>query len=320
MLNLLLSFLLQIYSVSVSNGYSQTRQNFMIDSSNVRSLGRYTYDGALSSFIISDTIEYVCSGAGLYILNISNPALPLKLNEIQTFDIIFNYSYDSCFLLTAMNKGGVVLYNISDPVNPILVSQYITPDLALGVHFVNRTAFVAAYTSGLRIIDYSNPFVPVEIGNFMSGNIDAMDVCVQGNYAYLANGIYGFKIINIANPSTPWEVSSYLPSQISRARDIYIKDDTFAFVTWGEVTGTWSGVTIFNVANPAQMLLLNSISAIYPMEVDIQNKNIYIAADKVKIVNISDPSNPILLSELNIRGRFLSLSSSLLCLSIAFFL
>jgi hypothetical protein len=62
-------------------------------------------------------------------------------------------------------------------------------------------AYVADGERGLQIIDVSNPSAPVRRGGYdTSGN--ALDVCVSGDLAYVADG-YGLQIIDVSNPAAP---------------------------------------------------------------------------------------------------------------------
>ena len=92
---------------------------------------------------------------------------------------------------------------------PVPVAFHRIPSYGAGVVLSGDYAYLAGGTGGLRIIDVSEPHNPVEIGTLDTPG-QAMDVAVQGDYAYVADHYQGgLRVIAVSEPSAPWEVGSY---------------------------------------------------------------------------------------------------------------
>ena len=64
--------------------------------------------------------------------------------------------------------------------------------------------YVAAHSKGLRIYSIIDPESPVLVGTITDGFIDAFDIAVSGNTAYVADGAGGLKVVDVSNKSTPF--------------------------------------------------------------------------------------------------------------------
>ena len=83
---------------------------------------------------------------------------------------------------------------------------------ALAVVIARDEAFIAAGADGLEIYDITVPTAPFRMGTYMTKDIMAVDVIVEGIYAYVADANYGLLIIDVSNPFYPHLVgAAYLP-------------------------------------------------------------------------------------------------------------
>ena len=144
---------------------------------------------------------------GLIILDVSNPRIPLftggctdNISVAWSVAIKENYAYVADH---DDNDRGPRAVDISDPSDPTF---------AWGEDFLGRSSSVTvagtylyitvdtantAADVGLYIFDIYNPNSHMRIGN--STTVNAHDVAINGQYAYIADGVGGLKIIDLLN-------------------------------------------------------------------------------------------------------------------------
>jgi hypothetical protein len=119
---------------------------------------------------------------------------------------------NTAYPVTDNNPGaGPEFYglNISDPENPTLSGSLNLAAGAYGIYVSGNYAYVASQHNSqeLQIVNISNPASPTLVGSYnASGNTDASDVWVSGNYAYLtrfSSGAAELYKIDVTNPAAP---------------------------------------------------------------------------------------------------------------------
>ncbi len=153
------------------------------------------------------------------------------------------------------------------------------------IEFANGLAYVS-FANGLEILDMSNPTSPTIVGRCSCQGTGG-EVRIQGDYAYLADGIAGLAIINISSPQSPYLVSYY---------------DAGGVLGNVAVAGSYAyaivrfAVQIINIANPANPAMVGTIT--YPNgpgDLCISGNYLYITGPPgFEIVDISDPANPLI--------------------------
>ncbi|MBI5952267.1 MAG: hypothetical protein HY865_11465 [Chloroflexi bacterium] len=145
----------------------------------------------------------------LLIMDITKPYQPLIVKEYENIiwkEVIAahgNYAYlvgvDGGLWKVDINIPSEIknIYKISnDPEKP----QGIT-----GIDVRESYIYVVAGRDGLRIVDISE--TANEVGVYQEAGINAHDVAVSGNLAYIANG--GLLVVDVSNPSKPVKIGSY---------------------------------------------------------------------------------------------------------------
>jgi len=142
---------------------------------------------------VAGSYAYVAAKyAGLYVINVSDPANPIQVGDCTTGD------------------GDVAIVNISDPASPYEAGHYDTPGDAYDVAVSGSYAYVADYDGGLRVISVADPANPYEVGHYeydSSSGTQAWGVYVVDDYAYIAEAWGGLRVISVADPSHPILVS-----------------------------------------------------------------------------------------------------------------
>ena len=115
-----------------------------------------------------------------------------------------------------------------------------------------------------------------------------MDVCVIGNFAYLADGWDGLYIIDVTDPSNPLEAGIY---DTPGSADAVTIKDTLAFVA-----DAWEGLRIINISdpgNPVEIGYLNTDGS--AEDVAVSGDYAYVADDYngLRIILIETPTLPV---------------------------
>ncbi len=136
----------------------------------------------------------------------------------------------------------MVVVDVLDPANPTIVgTSDFFPRGVQGIAVAGDYAYVAA--GGLYIVDVSDPTNPTTVGSLaVPGR--AMDVALDGQYAYVAAGDGGgLQIIDVSDPAAPVKVGHYHTATI--AQNVTVSG-THAYVADEEV-----GLYILDVSDPS---------------------------------------------------------------------
>jgi photosystem II stability/assembly factor-like uncharacterized protein len=123
-----------------------------------------------------------------------------------------------------------MVFDISDPAIPNLVGSLLMQSNIDALEVSGNYLYAAATEQGLRVLDISDPENLYEAGWFLAPNV--YDVCVQGDYAYLASSDFngGFITLDISDPIHPAFISTYNRDGSLRPFDIAIAGE-YAYVT-----------------------------------------------------------------------------------------
>ena len=114
----------------------------------------------------------------------------------------------------------------------------------------------------------------------------AYDVHVVGDYAYVADGPDGLKIIDISDPTRPTKVGQYDVND--HAISVQIVGD------YAYVAALNDGLKILDISNPMLPSLVGQFIGWYSAsDVNVVGDYAYICDVNFKIIDISDPTNPV---------------------------
>ncbi len=217
----------------------------------------------------------------------SSPNGSIKIDNIREVFVLNDTVY------AADDTYGLLIINISDPVHPILLSQY---DYYTRKIFVENDIAYISGGDGLVILDVSDPKSPTELGNYTG--IDLAGLSYSNDLVYIGHRYNGLKIINVSNPTSPVLEGEYIEGPNQVYTDVFISEET-AYVADGQ----GNSLKIINVTNSSKPELITKISYISPNggpnDVFVLNDILYLSVydGGLKIYDVSDPSNPILMDE-----------------------
>lgn len=234
-------------------------------------------------------IAYVANGyRGLKIVDVSNNSSPVDLSELKTYRAL-DVDVAGPFAHVADDWAGYKLVDISNPSQPKLISELDTPGYAEDIFVLRNMVYIADGEGGLRILDLSDPSAPKEVASVPVEGGYAYEVFVVNDFAYLAAGKAGLLVINVATPSRPIVYSKYhVNSSKFEARGVTVQGP-HAFLA-----GAYTGVSILDVSNPAQLNLVGRFSTKRRANhVSVAGNKAYVVdSDNIRVLDISKRHAP----------------------------
>lgn len=156
---------------------------------------------------------------------------------------------------------------------------------ANSVDVSGQYAYLGLFSGGMRVVDISDPANPRRVGGF-EGPVIA-DVQVFGNYVY---GSWDNKvhIIDVTNPAVPRKVGEYngfVAGIAVSGNYTYILD-----------TSVLRGLQVFDNTDPDNLKLVGSLNVgVSGSALAVSGNRAYIADSRLRVVDISNPTDPKLL-------------------------
>ncbi len=262
-----------------------------------------TLNSGGTDVLIKGTYVYLLSpGAGIRVIDVSNRTAPRIVktvylagkNKPRRGTINGNYMFVG---METDNRLDII--DISTPQNSKVVGSHKVNGTATisGVAVKNGYAFITEYHNGVRVIDVKNPAKTMEVTRLLG--IDANDIKIQANYAYVSVRYQGFSIINISDPQNirivgqSNAIKGYIEGIYVTPTNTFLSADTMGF-------------GIFNTSNVTAPRLLSQVAVIgFPEGITVRDNWLYIGAhnDGVWIVDISNPAIPKETAYINSGGR-----------------
>jgi hypothetical protein len=181
------------------------------------------------------------------------------------------------------------ILNIQDKTNAVILSNYKTSEGISSIDATEKHAYVSLGTSGLTIMDITNKSHPTYVNNF---NGDIYDTKIKDNYACLLEDASDELIIlDVTDKSKLLKISSLELPGISPHSCLKISDN-FIYIS--------EPFAIIDITDIYYPKIIYSNSSITGWSLNISGENVII--DDM-IVNIKNPSFPILISNFNIKGK-----------------
>jgi hypothetical protein len=149
----------------------------------------------------------------------------------------------------------------------------------------------------LNVLNISDNTNPIQVNSVNIG-FDIETLFNYDNYLYVGSrtGMYIYSIDNPESPSLLSEVNHFT------ACDPVIANETHAFVTLHTevVCGNDLNVLeIYDISNVLNPILISSRNLIRPIGIGLYNDYLFVCDDEIKIFNISNPSDSVLVNSIN---------------------
>jgi hypothetical protein len=198
--------------------------------------------GTAEDVAVQGNYAYMTADAGLDILDVSNPVLPVLVGTLPGpyGHIVLNGHY------AYLAAGGLVIVDIADPAHPAVAGWYVSDKRNfMDVAVAGDYAYLVDY-NGLLILDVSDPAHPLEAGAYAMP--DAMAVAVAGTTAYLTSD--QLVMLDVSDPAHPVEIGyddslpNWALSVVVSGPYVYIAD------YWGGLFVSWFVPPVAAVMTP----------------------------------------------------------------------
>jgi len=255
----------------------------------------FTYDNyAFSSRFIYDEIDY-----GLDIIDFSNPEEPLLAGIYSANDGIIDMSFSDSIACYTTSDGFTIL-DISEPTSPEFISEVYITGYVFDIAVENSLAYITFFNyyynngglvefGGVIIYDVSDPENPISLGNEIIDWWRPHELIVEYPYAYVSSD-NGFKILDISDPANPSELSCY--SGFGR-NALIDKQTNYCYVAAEDSIS----IQIVDVSDVNEPVLAGSYGFDYGRiyTCKMSGDKLYLQVmDGLPIINISDPSSPVI--------------------------
>lgn len=245
---------------------------------------------------INGDYAYVACLSHLVILDLQNPSSPdiVTQTDAGSGDISIQGNY--LYLTSGVAGDDFGVFDISNPVSPVLLDSIDTTYSANDMVVSGDYAYYI-YFEHLTVVDISNPSsiflvaeydVPIYIGS--TGDIE-----FSNGYLYVGHST-GLFSVDVTTPSSP----SFAGEIIARRGFMYslhLKDQYLYAQCSSHTSG--SRLTIVDTSIPGSPSIVTIIDGYGScLDVVVQDSYAYLADGYggIKIVDISDPASPVLLS------------------------
>lgn len=260
----------------------------------------------------------------------STPNCPSSVGTNARFSDLFGDG--NIAVLGSYGCKGAFIFDITNPDAPILASWYNPGNFNFleAIVIGNRAYFGSGNSAGVHIVDISDPYNPVQLGviNSTNGNghnsVHEMVVFDQGGARYLIENYNSLsttkilKVINVTNPAVPVFVRDITPTEPQWVHAMVVKGNRMFTSGWGNqaTRGRTEIYDISNIGTQAPTLLGfisdatsvtagNSMHSAWPSE---DGNYLYSCRETnngtgdVRVYNISDPANPLLVNSITMNG------------------
>ncbi len=297
-----------------------------------------TYDFASYGFAVVDDCIYIPEPtSGLEMVDISEPDDPVLSGFYRTPGYPWHTVVSDGYAYTAVWEYGLHIHDISDPHNPVRIGGYDIETLFVSrVFLFEDYAYVASGYAGLQILNVANPAAPQYVGSYE--NVHCRDVSVSGNYAYTISSSESseFQVLDISDPSNPALIGNCdFPDQ--HANSVFLDENIVYLTVQDSIPGLWvidvsdpvapvvlgnhnttgaarkvfinddyaylgcRSLLIFDISDPYNLNLIGGYDTGLVFDVFVADNYAYAAISRfgLKIIDVSDPSDPLLAASYN---------------------
>ncbi len=241
----------------------------------------------------SGNIKFVGSGAGVIILDVTNPADPVKLSEFSTRGLVDAMYFDEATnrLFVTAYFAGFEIWDLSNMAAPVKIGGGSSNGFPRGgIYADGNYVYIVAVADGIQVYDISNPSSPVNVGNcYLDPNSLAWTSAKSGNLIFAALSDGGMTVVDVSDPMNP------------------VVAGTFPDIVFG--VGVANGlVYVVSYAYGLKILDITDLSNItvkgtcnvpgFPNRVQVQGDYAYIGNTDysgdggINVIDVSDPANP----------------------------
>jgi hypothetical protein len=252
--------------------------------------------GFADAITVAGGFAYLGEGATLTVLDLANPAVPLKRGSLRLTGNIRAVAAAGSHVYAACGEAGLHIVNVSQPDAPTLVQSFDSSGVAMDVAIAGSTLVLADGPQGLRFINIANPAAPALVGTLPTTG-PALAIRLSGNTAWVVDGFEGLLAVNVANPASPTVLgrSEILPNGRALAllgQNVLLLDEQARLV-------------VVNGATPSQPAVLARLQLPAPAStIAASGSQAYAGAGAagVLVLDLANPAAPTVATTLDTAG------------------
>ncbi len=237
---------------------------------------------------------YFCNDQNINLINLSDFQTISGGEPFDTPGPIPELELKGTLAFSPMGYIGLGIFDFENPKEPVLVSTTPTPHSIQSIALHDHKAYLAG-TGGLSIMDVTDPALPNLISSIEYGNYyDTVDIALHQNTVWLGFQLQSVTSFDISDPTHP-EPGITLPF---RAVALEVHQGLLHTLN-GDGTYRVLSLETSPPVELASMLLTNGGSSI------VVKDNLVLVGhnwDGLSILDISAPSNPILINHIKVMG------------------
>jgi hypothetical protein len=189
-------------------------------------------------------------------------------------------------------NSDLIIIDIADPKKPRRagILKLGTPSFAVKV--IGQKAFLAATDKGLVIVDVSNPKNLKIIGEFHDGG-EVRRVGIVDNFCITSDFENGLNILDICDPTKPVKIGNL---KFDRIRQFVTTNELVFLVDIGK------GLKIVDISdktNPSEVATVKETEGAACVAIDGNRLFLGFFDGSIKIFDITDPTSPVILTEMD---------------------
>ncbi len=277
-------------------------------------LGNFRTHFTPECLAVAGGYAYVGTAYGIFIIDVSVPAMPIPVGYLQSTSIKRIEALDGCALLTSLYD--VMLLDLSDPQQPFISYTYAHAFSIRSFAVSGNRLFLGNYHISLNayvnILDIASPDGFTPVGSY--GPLPrTYDLASSGDIVFLAAAGSAVISVNVADPEHPQKLCE-LPLAVSDGPSLVA--GTLLYVVAPQ-----NQVKIIDISDPSNLTLLGSITCPGNVSSMEARDNLLFAASAAGtgIYDVANPAAPAtvgfihtvwLTRRLELAGSILYMSSS----------
>ena len=279
-----------------TEGQTQTTPEILPTESTFQNALEYVdqYGGSTNSVAVKGSYAYMGQGPRLVVLDVSNPRLPVFVNESELLPgLVMGVAVEGDYAYVTTMFSGLNIFDISLGNRPILVSE-VKPDRGgcgpLTLH--DGIAYIACNTSGLFIVDVKDPLSPKVLSHDVFQD-NGLSIAYHNDYVYFLSHLGDIKIYDLSDPTNPQQVGYFDMETIQSVTKVNAEAIDICQGDLCMAVGN-HGFVILDLTDPINPTIKADITVFWPSGVISQGQYAYLVdnSEGVRVFDISNPSQP----------------------------
>jgi len=296
----------------IKNGNWNPNRELDYDSLNMTYKGNWPFGQSFSlSYSGNGNIFLVGSGAGVIVLDASDPANPVEITQVRARALVDGSYFDAFTsrLYLAAYFSGIEIWDVAGWENPQRLARIPTTSYPRGGVFASGN-----YVYAITVADGVYVYNTSDLGNITQEGHAAIpssqmvwNSAMEGTNIYCAASNGGCKIVDVSDPANP-QVKATV-SGVSTG--VCVKDNVLYMVSYNY------GLKIFDVSNLSNVQQIGQLPITgFPYRVSVKGDYVFVANSTsntgggMQIIDVSDPAVPVLVSSYTAYADFVAVGEN----------